>query len=181
MDVSLPQSTPDPWRADRLVRLIFWTSAAGRQLRRCLDSIADAAGLSDGEVLTIWLCLAEDGGLVQGELATALGISPAQMSGIVERLRQRGLIEMHRQALDRRRQVWRGTAAGRHILDSLAEPLANLAQRLDKQLPPGQQDSAASLGERLASAAQAWPDAPDHSAPGNMTDRADEGSTRKAA
>ncbi len=181
MELEITQSTPDTVPADRLLRLIFWTSAASRQLRGCLASLANSAGISDGELLTLWLCLGEEGGMVQGELAAALGVSPAQMSGIVERLRQRGLIEMHRQALDRRRQVWRGTAAARQVLELLAVPLANLADHLSAHLTPDEQQTALALGQRLASAAEAWPAGIDCNSLGNMADGSNAGSTRKAA
>ena len=44
--------------------------------------------LSDSELLVVWLC--SGGGRIQVELAAAIGISPAQMSGMVERLRLAG-------------------------------------------------------------------------------------------
>jgi DNA-binding MarR family transcriptional regulator len=138
--------------ADRLVRLVYWTSSAGRQLRRSLSGLARQAGLSDCELLAVWLCLGEEGGMVQGALAAAVGVSPAQMSGIVERLRQRGLIEMHRNSLDRRRQVWRGTPAAKQLMDSLAGPLADLALRIEASVPAADQQAAQALTERLASA-----------------------------
>jgi DNA-binding MarR family transcriptional regulator len=181
MEHTIPQSTPEAAPANRLLRLIFWTSAASRQLRRCLASLANSAGISDGELLTLWLCLGEEGGLVQGDLAASLGVSPAQMSGIVERLRQRGLIEMHRQALDRRRQVWRGTAAARQVLESLTVALANLADHLSAQLTPDEQQTALALGQRLAAAAEAWPAGIDGNSLGNLADGSIAGSTRKAA
>jgi MarR family transcriptional regulator, lower aerobic nicotinate degradation pathway regulator len=180
MDVLSPQSTPDPLRADGLLRLIYWTNAAGRQLRRCLGTLAEQAGLSDSELFTIWLCLGEEGGMVQGALATALGVSPAQMSGIVERLRQRGLIEMHRQTLDRRRQVWRGTAAGRQTLQTLTTPLATLAGSLAAQVSLTDQQMSQALCERLASAAEAWPDGA-HDQTSDSTNLPNDETTRKAA
>jgi DNA-binding MarR family transcriptional regulator len=181
MDVSQPQSTQDPLRVDQFLRLMFWASAAGRNLRRCLNVVARSAELTDGELLAVWLCLGEAGGMVQGELAAALGISPAQMSGIVERLRQRGLIEMHRQALDRRRQVWRGTTAARQLLDSLAAALTALSGGLSTHLPPDQQHTAQALCQQLATAAQEWPEESIDASLGSGTDRPHDGSTRKAA
>jgi DNA-binding MarR family transcriptional regulator len=141
--------------AEQLVRLVYWTSRAGRHLRRCLGEAAGFAALTDSELLTIWLCLDDEGGgMVQGELATALGVSPAQMSGIVERLRQRGLIEMHRQALDRRRQLWRGTAAAKELFALLAKPLAEIAAGIAACVPASDQETAQSLCRRLALSAE---------------------------
>jgi DNA-binding MarR family transcriptional regulator len=181
MDEPLLQSASEPLAADRLLGLIHWISAASRQLRRRLGLLAESTGLTDCELLAIWLCLRSECGLVQGELAAAVGVSPAQMSGIVERLRQRGLIEMHRQIFDRRRQVWRGTAAGRQVLDSLAAPLAHLSAGIDAGLPAGDQQAARVLCERLTSAVEAWPDDATCSVSGNLTPGPIEGSPRKAA
>jgi DNA-binding MarR family transcriptional regulator len=181
MDVPLPQSTDSPLRADGLLRLIYWTGAAGRQLRRCLSTLAEQAGLTDCELFTIWLCLGDEGGLVQGALAAALGVSPAQMSGIVERLRQRGLIEMHRQTLDRRRQVWRGTPAARQVLESLATPLAALAGDLAAQISSPDQQTSQALCQRLAAAAETWPDDTHNNVIDDSKQRATDESSRKAA
>ena len=93
---------PSDSQADRLLRLVHWTSAASRHLRRRLAEVAEAFDLSDTELLVVWLC--SGGGRVQVDLAGAIGISPAQMSGMVERLRSRGLVAMHR---------WRWTVADR--------------------------------------------------------------------
>ena len=53
-------------------------------LRRRLAEVAETFELSDTELLVVWLC--SGGGRMQVELAAAIGISPAQMSGLVERL-----------------------------------------------------------------------------------------------
>src|SRR6478752_5908652 len=89
---------------DRLLRLVHWTSNASRHLRRRLTEITSALDLSDTELIVVWMCSGD--GRVQIDLVGSTGISPAQMSGLVERLRGRGLVAMHRQAGDRRRQIW---------------------------------------------------------------------------
>jgi DNA-binding MarR family transcriptional regulator len=119
-----------------------------------LADLASDAGLSDAELLTAWLSLSEESGRIQGDLAAAIGVSPAQMSGIVERLRKRGLIEMQRSTLDRRRQVWRGTAAARQLLEQIRPQLAQLAERIDGLIPPAEQSAAESLCQRLSAAAE---------------------------
>jgi DNA-binding MarR family transcriptional regulator len=134
--------------AENLLRLVHWTSAAGRQLRRRLADAAAAFDLSDTEVLVVWLC--SGGGRVQVELAGAIGVSPAQMSGLAERLRSRGLVAMHRPALDRRRQVWLTTASGRNLLARLADHLDEIAAAVSAAITPPQQQTAQSLCERLA-------------------------------
>ena len=43
------------------------------QLRRRLADVAKTASLTDSELLTVWLCLGDEAGMVQGELAAGLG------------------------------------------------------------------------------------------------------------
>jgi len=141
---------PGDSQAERLLRLVHWTSAASRQLRRRLAEVALAIDLSDAELLVVWLCRGD--GHVQVELAGAIGISPAQMSGLVERLRIRGLVAMHRLAMDRRRQVWRTSPAGESLLGGVAGQLDELAAAVGTTLTEDQQQAALSLCERLVEA-----------------------------
>jgi DNA-binding MarR family transcriptional regulator len=143
-----PRSTDSS--AEHLLRLIHWSSAAGRQLRRQLADIAEQFELSDGELLVVWLC--RDTDWVQVELAAALGVSPAHMSGIVERLGTRGLVAMHRPSIDRRRQVWRTTDDGIAFLDRLAPRLEELAASLGDGISADDYQAASTLCQRLAEA-----------------------------
>jgi DNA-binding MarR family transcriptional regulator len=143
--------SPATPRAERLLCLIHWTSAAGRQLRRKLTAVAADLELSDTELLVVWL--SQGAGRVQVELAAAIGVSPAQMSGIVERLGARSLVAMHRSAVDRRRQVWRTTAAGMALLDRAAPSLEELAAQISRTLAPHEQNAVLELCERLAAGA----------------------------
>ncbi len=136
--------------AQKLLALVHWTSAASRQLRRRLAEVASTIELSDAELLVLWFC--HGGGQVQVELAAAIGISPAQMSGLVERLRSRALVAMHRSATDRRRQVWRTTVAGEAILDGIAGHLAALAAAVGGGLSIAEQQAVESLCQRLVDA-----------------------------
>jgi DNA-binding MarR family transcriptional regulator len=141
---------PCELHADRLLRLIHWTSAASRHLRRRLAAIAHSFDLNDSELLVVWLC--SGSGRVQVDLAGAIGVSPAQMSGMAERLRARGLVAMQRPAMDRRRQVWRTSAAGKTMLSQAAVHLCDLADSLNGSLSGDQQQAAQTLCERLAEA-----------------------------
>ena len=109
----------DP-HADRLLRLVHWTSTASRHLRKRLAELAKPFELTDTELLVIWLC--SGGGRVQVDLAGAIGISPAQMSGMVERLRSRGLRFFHERERD-------GHAGHSDHQDSLPERIADRATR----------------------------------------------------
>jgi DNA-binding MarR family transcriptional regulator len=142
-----------PQADQRLLRLVERASSAGRALRRLLADQAAAVQLSDAELLVVWLCgAASNHGMIQGDLALAIGVSPALMSGLVQRLLERGLIEMQRSTVDRRRQVWRTTDSGRSLLGELRPLLARLAEHLDRHVPPGDQQTALELCERLSAA-----------------------------
>jgi len=149
---------PSDSQADRLLRLVHWTSAASRHLRRRLAEVAEAFDLSDTELLVVWLC--SGGGRVQVDLAGAIGISPAQMSGMVERLRSRGLVAMHRLAMDRRRQVWRTTGAGQTLLSHAGGQLNEFAAGVSGGLSDDEQHTAQALCERLAEAVSKNPRRP---------------------
>jgi DNA-binding MarR family transcriptional regulator len=147
---NLPAGDAPP---ERLLRLAHWTSTASRHLRRRIAEATAALDLSETELIIVWLC--SGGGRVQIDLAAATGISPAQMSGLVERLRSRGLVAMHRLARDRRRQMWRATSAGEGLLANAAQHLSDLATCLAQQVSEHEQLLAQSLCQQLAEAASA--------------------------
>jgi DNA-binding MarR family transcriptional regulator len=137
-------------RAERLLRLIHWSSTASRQLRRQLAEVAATFDLTDNELLVVWLCRGT--GWVQVELAGTIGVSPAQMSGTVDRLGSRGLVAMHRPTMDRRRQVWRTTGGGLALLERIAPRLEELAASLSGGLDAGEEPATEALYQRLAEA-----------------------------
>lgn len=59
--------------------------------------------------------------LDQADLAEQLVVSPAQVSGAVERLRSLGLVERVQHQRDRRRQLWRVTEAGDALLGRIVD------------------------------------------------------------
>lgn len=139
-----------------LLELVRQTSGAGRALRRLLADEAAAEGLNDAELLVIWLCAGGNSpGVVQGDLAAAIGVSPALMSGTVERLRSRELIARHRSPIDRRRQVWQTTGLGQACLARLRARLSPLAEALELRMTSSEQRETLALCERLAGAAEA--------------------------
>jgi DNA-binding MarR family transcriptional regulator len=118
-----------------------------RQLRRLLADRLSSSGLSDTDVLVLWLChRAEPRGLVQRDLAEALGVSPPQMSGLVARLRQQKLLTSRRCPLDRRRQLWGLDVAGCRLLTQVCTELKQLTVSFDQSISPQQQQV---LGELL--------------------------------
>ena len=106
------------------MELIHELSRCQRLLRAWLDERLRPWDLRDTDFWALWLCgrFAPDG-VVQHELAAAAGVSEAQMSGLVERLRQNGLLIGCRGEPDRRRQYWRLTAAGNDLLTRLCAVL----------------------------------------------------------
>jgi DNA-binding MarR family transcriptional regulator len=99
-------------------------AVAGKLAARELAGWVDGFGVSETEFRLLWqLFLAAEtasyrpGALFdQAELAVRLAASPAQVSGVVERLRSLALIERDVQPGDRRRQVWRLAPAGRTLV-----------------------------------------------------------------
>lgn len=133
--------------AQRITRLAHWAGHAGRRLRRLLAECVAPWQLNEQEFLLLWLCGQESEGLGQGELATALGVSPAQMSTLVERLRKRGLIAVERSSHDRRRQVWQIAPPGASLLAEASAALETLAEQLDRELATGDATTGGTNGD----------------------------------
>ena len=67
--------------------------------------------------------------LDQADLAEQLVVSPAQVSGAVERLRNLGLVERIQHERDRRRQLWRVTEAGEALLRRIVDRVHEAASQ----------------------------------------------------
>lgn len=155
-------SNSRPEVADRRAELRGWlqlvlhtgaVTRAGR--RRLAEQVADC-DLSEQEFLVLWLC--GDQSLMhrgQGELAEVVGVSAAQMSGLVERLRRRSLLRFERLGTDRRRQVWQLTDEGHSLLAELCQLLSSQAAELRGQLTSAEQLQLLALLERWLPAAAA--------------------------
>ena len=112
---------------DWFISLATTAWSVGRQLRRDISLRLAPEEITAEDFLTLRLLDTARDGISQVELAEVLGISPAQTSGLVERLRQKGWITAHRDPHDRRRQCWIVTDAGREEdrrLSGLLEPIA---------------------------------------------------------
>jgi DNA-binding MarR family transcriptional regulator len=116
--------------------LVTQISLCGRQMRRMLGEVTLPWNLSDTEFLCLWSCAQGAGnGMAQHDLAVSLGVSAAQMSGLVYDLRDRGLLVLERPARDRRRQQLRITGAGQLLLHRVLESMTGLLAELDRQVP----------------------------------------------
>jgi DNA-binding MarR family transcriptional regulator len=93
--------------------------AAGRIAARNLASQVRVLGLSETQVRLLWFLrsteLAADASKAppdQTRLAAGLGFSAAQISSVVDTLREQGAVVSKPAPGDRRRQIWQLTPAG---------------------------------------------------------------------
>lgn len=123
-----------PHLAKRWIELSEQISQCARLLRAEVARQSEPAQLTDAEFSMLWSCAAAPaGGVSQKELAAALAVSPAHVSGLVEQLRGKGLLRGRRAATDRRRRLWQITPQGRAELHSLLVRLGQWAKRMDEQ------------------------------------------------
>lgn len=130
-----------------LLRLI---SACERELRRTVADRIRRWGFTDVEVLVLWLCHeSAEPGLAQSELVANIGVSAAQTSGLVERLRRQGVLVAKRNDSDRRKQYWSLTGDGNRILNEIRADLSFVSAGLTKYLSVDEQKLLTSLLHRL--------------------------------
>jgi len=110
--------------------------AAGKSAARELAHWAARVGVSETEFRLMWQLFAAghtatpDGADLpdQSELAAALVVSPAQVSGAVERLRSLDLVERVASGADRRRQLWRLSERGRAVVHAVLHVIDRAAR-----------------------------------------------------
>jgi DNA-binding MarR family transcriptional regulator len=148
------------------LQVVLQIGVAVRAARRHLAGKAAACDLSEQEFLVLWLCddvaAAHRG---QRELAEAVGVSPAQMSGLVERLRVRNLLQFERCGTDRRRQVWQLTAAGQTLLTGVCQTFLSATGKMPSSLTLAEIHQLSSLLERWLPAGDRADDSIHHSTP----------------
>ena len=144
------ERAPDDLDAARLLELIHEISKCHRLVRGALHKHVRRWEMSDTEFLVLWLCeRARSTGMAQSELAAAVGVSAARMSGLVEHLRQRGYLISQRSDSDRRRQLWQPTPDGCEILQSISACLSELSAVWDSTISQQDQQSLVDLLRRL--------------------------------
>jgi DNA-binding MarR family transcriptional regulator len=125
--------SPTDW-----VDLLACVIATGRRLQREIERGSRRQGLSDSQFLLLWLCSqGPQQGSAQSEMAARLGLSAAQVSGLVEQLRGEELLTCQRSPSDRRRQLWRPTDSGKQVLQRISSEW-NFAQITESQLAESQ-------------------------------------------
>ncbi len=138
-----------PETARRWAEIARLLTLSQRTLARLLTGVAP---LSESERMLLWVCSqAPDEGLAQVGLADALGMSPGQVSSLVERLRTAELLESSRSTTDRRRCLWRLTGEGRGCLEAAGRRLAERVDELNSHLSHSEQELLHVLLERVAS------------------------------
>jgi DNA-binding MarR family transcriptional regulator len=105
-----------------------WQQATHRLLAALDDALADL-GLSAAEVNAL-ACLG-DGATVR-DLVAATAQRPSTLTGVLDRLERRGLIERAANPADRRSVLVRLTPAGRPAAARVAEAFAALERRLPR-------------------------------------------------
>ncbi len=144
-----PQQTP----AARWAQIAQSASRCGRQFRRAIAECVARRDLSDTDFFVLACCSrAGASGASQTDLAGSIGVSAAQISGVVDRLRGRGLLAAQRNDTDRRRQHWRLTESGQRLLARALDDLSVLIRRLDQQLPAADRKTAEHVLARLSAA-----------------------------
>lgn len=137
------------------VELLRLVSRCECELRRTISDRIRPWGINDVELLVLWLCdEAAEPGIAQSELVANIGVSAAQMSGLVDRLRQQGMLTGKRCNSDRRRQYWSLAGDGKRVLDEIRAELTFVSVGLTRHLSVNEQRLLASLLLRLTQAAK---------------------------
>lgn len=106
------------------------SAAEGKLAARRISAWLDGSEVNEPEFRLLWLLAGAANrtsipvSLDQAELAERLAVSPAQVSGAVERLRGLGLLERALNQGDRRRQLWLATVAGELLLRRIVNQVA---------------------------------------------------------
>ncbi len=125
-------------------------------LRRIIQAVdlhsrylAKRFGLT-GPQLAVLEEIARGGGITAGEVARAVSLSQATVTGILERLHRRDLIVRHRSTVDRRRVILEMTAGGRRLLDEAPPAMGESFLWAFNRLPGWEQSMILSALQRLA-------------------------------
>jgi DNA-binding MarR family transcriptional regulator len=107
-----------------------------RRIMRSMDIASRQLIIERGLTTPQLICLQnlqEQGPLTTGKLAEAVSLSPATVTGILDRMERRGLITRERRPEDKRRVLVAVTAAGQSAAEAAPSYLAKrLAQSLER-------------------------------------------------
>jgi len=102
--------------------------AEGRRLARQLALVVREHAMNETEFRLLWLLRETEGEILeQSTLVEELGISPAQVSALVEKLRSQQILDSGTDRNDRRRKLWQLTASSRENFEAV---IASVESRL---------------------------------------------------
>ncbi|MEU7868905.1 MarR family transcriptional regulator [Dactylosporangium sp. NPDC049140] len=122
-------------------------------LQRLTTDLADLR-LAPSELNALANLARHPGGATVSELGAAAGTRPTTLTGILDRLEQRGLLARGPHEHDRRTVVVRLTPDGSATADRVLAALADLERRALASLPPGAADDVAAVLQALTEAAR---------------------------
>ena len=117
-------------------------AAGGKLAARDIAAWLHGFQVTESEFRLLWLLSQSRGDrpahdkFDQAELAELLVVSPAQVSGAVERLRSLGMLERTTDQHDRRRRLWRLADGGRQLLSAVVASVAGIEDSLSGRIPP---------------------------------------------
>lgn len=133
-----------------LRRIMHGMDIASRQL-------IGERGLTTPQILCLQR-LQEQGAMTSGRLAQAVALSPATVTGILDRLELRGLVTRERRPEDKRRVLVAVTEAGAAVADTAPSRLATRLSKALTHLSEAERNKVLSVIHYLADVA----DSPDH-------------------
>ena len=115
--------------------------------------------------LHVLFLLESEGPMAMSRLAELLDVSLPNVTGIVDRMEERGFVERDRLADDRRVVTIRSTAGGREAVEEIDQIRRQTMSQVLARLTPKQQVRALQTFTELRAAAEAATDAEPHSHP----------------
>jgi DNA-binding MarR family transcriptional regulator len=130
-------------QAGELIDATCRLAIAGKLALRDIAAWIRGRQINETEFRLLWLLFQHERrnpsprtSLDQGELATGLALSPAQISGLVERLQAAALISHVPHGFDRRRQLWRLAPAGEALVLDVVASVQVRDSALTLETPP---------------------------------------------
>ena len=127
--------TASGWPSVERINAACRSAAEGKLAARRIAAWLSGSAINEPEFRLLWLLSgaarsdATVAALDQADLAEQLVVSPAQVSGAVERLRNLGLVERIQHQRDRRRQLWSVTEAGDELLQLIVARVREAASQ----------------------------------------------------
>ena len=131
---------------------------AAQRMRRVLDGVADAQGLTGG--VRDWIVLSavlDEPGRTQLALGHELGVDKSTLTSLLDRLEREGLVVRRADPRDRRARIPEVTARGREVQERVARERGRAEAEVLTALRPDESALLRDLLDRLASAEEAGP------------------------